>query len=121
MRYSDDAEATGNDDANLDDIRFYVTKLMLLGVDTARFDEISSALQLEVKCSPILHYLISYRLIFRFLHFMFGQMDQAGMSPTARDESVDSGNIQLEMTDIHDMIPDVLEEGNRQETTGRRV
>lgn len=43
------------------------------------------------------------------------------MSPTARDESVDSGNIELEMTDIHDMIPDVLDEGNRQETTGRTV
>ena len=41
------------------------------------------------------------------------------MSPVARDESVDSGDINLEMTDIPDLIPDVLDEENGQETTGR--
>ena len=59
MRYSDDVEANENGAANLDDIRFYVTKLMLLEVDTAKFDEISSALQLEVKRSHNFYYLIS--------------------------------------------------------------
>ena len=41
------------------------------------------------------------------------------MTPVARDESVDSVDINVEMTDIHNMNANVLDEGNGQETTGR--